>query len=485
MKLCSLLQSIEVHEIQNHIPNIKVSGLHFHSKKIKEGDIFVAISGYETDGHQYIEDAIKAGAVAIIGEKNLNDIAIPYIRVKNSRIALSKLAQCFFGTKAKKHTFIGITGTNGKTTTSYMLRHILEKAGIRCSLIGTVANIINGEHYPPSNTTPDPVTLHELIQKSKDSVIILEVSSHGINQGRVDGLLFDYALFTNLSHDHLDYHGNIYNYFEVKAQLFNQLKHEGEAIISNYCDWSRRLIDRLTTERKNVFSVGHHEFDHVNLANVNVEFSTDFQLKVEEQQYKVTLPLSGLHNAQNASLSFMTARRLGISANHAIHALNTFPGVPGRFETYTHHNGATCVIDYAHTPDALKHSLQTLKKQGAKHIIHIFGFRGNGDPSKREEMVRISSNYSDHFILTLDDLNGTDPKQMIIELEHLQKMYGKEKGAVVQDRTIAIQATLKQAKEGDWILITGKGPESYKQPFHYPTISDKDTILFNTEAYGA
>ncbi|OLO29040.1 UDP-N-acetylmuramoyl-L-alanyl-D-glutamate--2,6-diaminopimelate ligase [Alkalihalophilus pseudofirmus] len=485
MKLSSLLQAIEIDNIPEDIPDINISGLHFHSQKIKKGFVFIAISGYETDGHQFIEDAIKSGAVAIIGEKKWSNPTIPYFRVKNSRNSLSKLAQCFYGTHTTNKTFIGITGTNGKTTTSYMLRHILESAGIRCSLVGTVANIINGEQLPPSNTTPDPLTLHELIHKSEDEIIILEVSSHGLNQGRVDDIPFDYALFTNLSHDHLDYHGSIYNYFEVKAQLFNKLSPQGEAIISNYCDWSRRLLDRLTIEQKNVFSVGYDEIDHMNLANVNVEFSTEFDLKEGNYEYKVTLPLSGLHNAQNASLSFMVARRLGIHATQVIDALNSFPGVPGRFETYNHVNGATCVIDYAHTPDALTHSLQTLVKKGAKRIIHIFGFRGNGDRSKRKEMVEISSKYSDLFILTLDDLNGMDSQQMVDELHHLQKVYGNGKGTVVEDRTIAIQAALEQAEEGDWILVTGKGPEFYKQVFHYPTFSDKETILFHSEAYGA
>ncbi|MFV8830555.1 UDP-N-acetylmuramoyl-L-alanyl-D-glutamate--2,6-diaminopimelate ligase [Alkalihalobacterium sp. APHAB7] len=485
MKLSSLLQLIESDLLTDNIPDISISGIHFHSKKIQQNFVFVAISGYETDGHEYIEDAIKAGAAAIIGEKEKRELSVPYIRVKNSRNLLPILAQRFFDTGTKKHTIIGITGTNGKTTTSYMLRHILESAGIRCSLIGTVNNIINDELLPPSNTTPDPITLHELMYKSEDEVIILEVSSHGIDQGRVNGIPFDYVLFTNLSHDHLDYHGTIYKYFEVKAQLFNQLTHEGEAIVSNYCDWSRRLIDRLANAQKNVFSVGHQESDHMNLNNVNVEFSTEFDLKQAEQQHKVTLPLNGLHNAQNASLSFFTARRLGIPADQAVQALNSFPGVPGRFETYTHPSGATCVVDYAHTPDGLSHCFQTLKKQGAKRIFHIFGFRGNGDPSKRKEMINISSTFSDQYILTLDDLKGMDAKEMVNELHRLQDMYGNKKGTIIEDRTVAIQSIIQQTQEEDWILITGKGPESYKQAFHYPTSTDKDTILYNMETYRA
>ncbi|MDE5413573.1 UDP-N-acetylmuramoyl-L-alanyl-D-glutamate--2,6-diaminopimelate ligase [Alkalihalobacterium chitinilyticum] len=485
MKLNSLLQPIESDLLTDDIPDISISGIHFHSKKIKQNFVFVAISGNEADGHEYIEDAIKAGAVAILGEKDKTELSVPYIRVKNSRNLLPKLAQRFFDTGTKKHTIIGITGTNGKTTTSYMLRHILESAGMRCSLIGTVNNIINGELLPPSNTTPDPITLHELMYKSMDEVFIIEVSSHGIDQGRVNGIPFDYVLFTNLSHDHLDYHGTIYNYFEVKAQLFEQLNHEGEAIVSNYCDWSRRLIDRLTTAQKNVFSVGHEESDHMNLNNVNVEFSTEFNLKQAEQELRVTLPLSGIHNAQNASLSFFTARRLGIPAHQAVQALNDFPGVPGRFETYTHPSGATCVIDYAHTPDGLNHCLQTINKQGAKRVFHIFGFRGNGDPSKRKEMIEISSKFSDHYILTLDDLNGMDAKEMVQELHRLQELYGSEQGTVIEDRTVAIQLILQQAQEGDWVIITGKGPESYKQAFQYPTSTDRDTVLYNMATYGA
>ncbi|WP_078553605.1 UDP-N-acetylmuramoyl-L-alanyl-D-glutamate--2,6-diaminopimelate ligase [Bacillus alkalicellulosilyticus] len=485
MKLRSLLESINIPYEKDTIPEIDIEGLHFHSKKMSKNHVFVAISGYELDGHNFINDAINAGAVAVIGEKPITNLQVPYFQVSNARKILPQLAKTFYGNPNENHTIIGITGTNGKTTSSYMLRHILEHAGIPCSLIGTISHIINGEQYPSGNTTPDSLTLHQLISKSKDSVIIIEVSSHGIDQGRVEGIEFDYALFTNLSHDHLNYHGSLFSYFDTKAKLFDQIKKQGTAYICTSSEWGTRLVDRLIDRNRNVCSVGYQEADHYNLENVSVEFATEFTLNDGKNKHKVTLPMSGVHNAWNASLTFVAAQGLGIEPKNVIEGLSSFPGVPGRFEKYSSDSGITCVVDYAHTPDALTHCLQTVKKISRGRVFHVFGFRGKGDVSKRKEMILLSAQLSDQFVLTLDDLNGVSEGEMLNEYHKMQLKYGGDKGKVFKDRTIAIQFAIEQAQPDDWIVITGKGPESYKHSFFWPTKTDKDTFIYLTEVEDA
>ena len=484
MKLGSLLKSININ-INEEFSELHISGLHFHSKKIKPNQLFVAISGNDVDGHLFINEAIDAGAIAVIGEKNIKEtLAVPYICVKDSRLALTKLAKCFYNSLSKSPIIIGVTGTNGKTTTSFMLRHIFEECGIRCSRIGSISHVINGVEFPSENTTPDPLTLHQLLAESEDPVIILEVSSHGLDQGRVDGIEFDFALFTNLSHDHLDYHQTLSNYFEAKYKLFTQLRSNGEAVISHSSTWGNIIKDRLLSNNITVFSVGDENTggNDVNLRDINVEFSTLFELNEGETNSHVNLPLQGVHNAWNATLSYMAARRVGLDHNKIIQALNSFSGVPGRFEKVIDPNSeAICVVDYAHTPDALIHCFHTLHSLGAKRIFHIFGFRGNGDPSKREEMVQISAKHSKAYILTFDDLNGVPPEKMKNTLEEIQEQFGKPNGTIQTDRTLAIEQILKQATKGDWILITGKGPEQYKQSYFLPTRTDRETIQYIIE----
>jgi UDP-N-acetylmuramoyl-L-alanyl-D-glutamate--2,6-diaminopimelate ligase len=479
MNLRLLMESINLDNGDyNNIPEIEITGLHFHSNKIQSNHLFVAISGYQTNGHHYINDAIQAGASAIIGEEEITGIHVPYIKVGDSRLALAQLSRNFYGNPASKHTLVGITGTNGKTTTSYMLRHILEQAGIRCSVIGTISHIINGKEIESENTTPDALTLQQLIYKSNDPVIILEVSSHGLQQRRVEGVSFDYALFTNLSHDHLNYHRNLNEYFETKASLFTLLKPDGQAIVSSISEWGARLIDLLITQQKKVHAVGYNDTDDMILSNVNLDNPSIFELREGTKMHKVDLHLQGLHNVWNASLAFTTALKMGVNENQIIHSLKSFPGLPGRFEIYQHPTGATFVVDYAHTPDAVYHCLETIKEAGAKRIIHIFGFRGQGDPSKRKEMVTISSQSADMCILTLDDFNGISIDDMILELQQLNELYGKGKGKVIQDRTLAISHAWENAQTDDWVLITGKGPEKYDQSFALPTDSDQNTIEF-------
>ncbi|HZG72704.1 MAG TPA: Mur ligase family protein, partial [Chondromyces sp.] len=236
--------------------HVDIHGITANSSEVRKNDVFVAIPGCQRDGHDFIHDAIKAGAAVVVGEKDIGELGVPYIKVPNSRLALGKMAGKFYEKPSNKHKIIGVTGTNGKTTTSFMLKQILEDAGLSCSLIGTVLNEINGQVMPSTHTTPDALKLHKLIFDSKDDVIIIEVSSHGLSQHRVEGVQFDCCLFTNLDHEHLDYHRDMEDYFSVKASLFDKLNQDGKAVVNGYNSWGEKLIKLLKHKQNSMFILG-------------------------------------------------------------------------------------------------------------------------------------------------------------------------------------------------------------------------------------
>lgn len=457
--------------------NPDLTGIQMDSRKVEQGDLFVAITGFQMDGHQFIDEAIQKGASAVIGENDL-DLSVPYIQVSDSRQALGKAASEFYDHPSRKHTVIGITGTNGKTTVSYILKHILEYAGKSCSLLGTVSYIINNEVYKPSNTTPDALQIQELIAKSNDEFVVLEVSSHALKQYRIEGLELDYGLFTNLSHDHLDYHPTIEDYFKAKTLMFNYMKPEGVAVVSQLSEWGNELAELLSEKEVPVYSIGYKDRHHLKIEDIQLNGQTKFDIKLDGINFSLTFPSPGLHNVYNAAMAFLTAVRIGIEPEVIISALQSFPGVPGRFEMIAHPEGATFIVDYAHTMDAIEYCLHAAKDHGAGRIKHIFGFRGERDKSKREHMIRASAMLSDEFILTFDDLNGVAPEEMVRELDELNEKYGSNKGTIITDRTLAIQYAWDKAKNGDWVLITGKGPEEYQSAYKLPASTDKETLLY-------
>jgi len=447
----------------------------------EEGYLFVAVSGYSFDGHDYIAAAIRLGASAVIGEQDLKNLEIPFIQVKNSRKVLGMVAKKFYDNPSSKKVMIAITGTNGKTTTSFMLKHILERNGISCSVMGTISYIINGKTIESQNTTPGTIILNSLLAESKDEVVIMEVSSHGLAQYRLEGIEFDYCVFTNLYHDHLDFHGTMEEYFQAKSLLFEKLKPNGLSIINVDNEWGRILFENLKQKNLSTYLVGKSNDCDLSIMDYYTITNPFILLKEKEETVKIHLPLPGHHNLYNAAFAYSIARKLLIKREEIISGLNQFPGVPGRFETYRGEEGTTIVIDYAHTADAIFYTLQTAKECGAKRIFHIFGFRGGCDKTKREEMVKVSTEFSHELILTLDDLNTEKYDDMVTELNRLHSEYSTEKGEVIPDRTIAIQTAVQKGIKDDWIIITGKGPERYKQSFDLPTMSDKETILYIQE----
>ncbi|MDQ0217334.1 UDP-N-acetylmuramoyl-L-alanyl-D-glutamate--2,6-diaminopimelate ligase [Peribacillus cavernae] len=477
MEIIPLLHSIKELIVKiPPIPEYNITGIEMNSRHIDKGYIFTAIPGFTYDGHDYIDDAIQRGAAAIVGEKDL-DLSVPYIQVTNSREAVARLAGSFYGHPSKRLKLIGVTGTNGKTTTAYMLKHILNQAGFSCALLGTVSYIINGENVESANTTPDAIQLQKLLAKSKDEYVIMEVSSHALDQRRVEGIEFDFGIFTNLSHDHLDYHHSMENYFSVKASLFLAfLKKGGKAIINHLDEYGARLSKLLQMKQITAFTVGKAAHNDIRIDNVEISEGSCFTLTGGGVQHRVDMTFPGIHNVYNAALAFSTAKLIGIPEEDIIEALESFDGVPGRFEMYSHPAGATFVIDYAHTLDAVEYCLKTAKQLGAKRIAHIYGFRGGRDISKREKIVKKSAEMCNYFILTFDDLDGMKEDVMEKELRQLASQYGGGKGKVIPDRTLAILEAWLDACDGEWVIITGKGPEYYKEIFTMPAHSDKEMI---------
>lgn len=482
MELHQLGNILESESNSTH-PNTTIRGISSNSQEIKEGYLFFAIKGYQQDGHRYIEQAIENGACAVIGEKTITDLSVPYFQVKNSRSALSLISNHFYNFPTHNKILIGVTGTNGKTSTSYLVRQILDDNGYSCAFFGTTKNIINGEVFPTVNTTPNLVEINRLLAGSTDDVVVIEVSSHALTQHRVDGVSFDYALFTNLSHDHLDYHGSMEEYFQAKRKLFEMLKDDGKAVINTDDEWGEKLASQLKDEDIHTIAVGENEHSDVKLASYTSN-PPSLLLKEKDKSITISPSIYGLHNMYNIAMAYGTAKQVGVDTKGAVSSIERFKGVEGRFTRIELNTGASLVVDYAHTPHALISSLNTAREMCEGKIIHLFGFRGDRDPSKRRDMVSISSEMSDHYILTYDDLNSVSPEEMNNTLISFQEQYGNDKGNVISDRTLAIEEAIKIAGKGDCIIITGKGHEKYQQQYHHPVTSDEEAARYLTKTEG-
>ncbi|MFL0504893.1 UDP-N-acetylmuramoyl-L-alanyl-D-glutamate--2,6-diaminopimelate ligase [Ureibacillus sp. 179-F W5.1 NHS] len=477
MKLKHLINALEV-DIKPDIADFPIKGVADNSGDVSKDYLFVAISGFTSNGHDYIDDAVKRGASVIVGEKDFHSLPVPYIKVANSRKALGIIASQFYQDPSKNKIMIGITGTNGKTTTSFMIKHILESNGYTCSLFGTIQNMINGEVLDSRNTTPGSLVLQRLLSESNDEIVIMEVSSHGLSQFRTEGITFDICLFTNLDHEHLDYHESMEDYFQTKLMLFDYLRENGHAIVNTDNDWGKKLVGKLKEKKILVHTLGQSESNQFQILDLNIKSATLVHVAEEKEIIEISSPMIGVHNMYNTIMAYITAKLLGIKKEFIIQAIQQFKGVKGRFEIISLHNRATVIVDYAHTADAIYHCLTTAKKYGAKRIIHIFGFRGDRDESKREGIIKVSTELSDQFILTVDDLNTVPLNEMMDILNQLNNDYGNNKGIVLPDRTEAIKWAIENSEQGDWIIITGKGHEQYKQSFRIPTHSDKETVLY-------
>lgn len=456
--------------------SLKVKGITDNSNEIKPGYVFIAVKGYKKDGHIYIQQAITNGAILIIGENELKDLEVPYLKVKNARKALGQVAKLFYRDPSKDKIMIGITGTNGKTTISFFIKHLLEKQGYSVSSIGTIYNEINGKKIQTINTTPNAKTINQLLVASTDQVVVMEVSSQGLEQDRLEGIQFDYALFNNLQHDHLDYHNTMEEYFECKALLFQKLKPNGTAIINSDDSWGIKLIERLTAEGKKVLTVGEQSSSDSQILSKELN---SVLVMHKNKRYNLRTPLPGMHNLHNLTMSSCAAHELGVPYEKIEPYMSDFTGISGRFELFYLENSVTVVVDYAHTPDALEIAINTAITNGANHVITVFGFAGNRDTSKRKAMLENVTRLSNSSILTVTELFGSSIDKLYEDYVMIQKECQVEDStSIIMDRTIAIQTAIENAQSGDWVLLLGKGHEQYKENYALNTKSDQETVLY-------
>ncbi len=432
-------------------------GITSNSKEVQQGYIFVAIEGTQLDGHQFVEEALQRGASYVLVEKELKNADPRIIKVEDTKKALGELANLFYGEPSKGLKVIGITGTNGKTTSTHIVESILNKAGIKTGLIGTIYYRLGERIYEyEGRTTPDPIKWHSTLKAMKEEgakAVVCEVSSHALEQKRVWGTRFYAVAFTNLSQDHLDYHKTMENYFLAKASLFTHYEYE-HALINADDPWGKRLIGMA----KGVKTYGMEGDLKI------LDFSTDFEgsrLKVEYEgkTYRFFSNLRGSFQAYNLSLGILLCFLWGLK-EETIQAGIRQVQVPGRFETYKG-NGFVVVIDYAHTPDALEKVLRTAKGLSKNRLIAVFGAGGNRDRKKRPLMGKVAQEIADLVVLTSDNPRFEEPEAIIQDI--LEGVQEKSKVLVEPDRRKAIELAISMAQEGDVVVIAGKGHEDYQE----------------------
>jgi len=476
LKLHNLLEQggiTPVNDVSNVLQQIDVQGISDSSLSINEGFIFVAVKGFKTDGHTYIDQAIEQGAAVIIGEDpSVNVSAVPYIEVKNSRKALGQLSSAFYGFPCKDKIVIGITGTNGKTTTSLFLTHLLQKAGYSVSYFGTVFNEVNGRRFASDLTTPNANFIQRTLAESDDTVVVVEASSQGLDQDRMEGMAFDYALFTNLQKDHLDYHHTLDEYFSAKKRLFNLMKPDGKGIINVDDSWGNKLAEILKAEEKNILTLGSKEEDTFQIKNLEEK---DSQFVVGGTKYTCQPPLPGKYNSLNLLMASLVIYDMGLPLEKIQQAILDVDPVPGRFERYKINGQVDIIVDYAHTTEAIHAVLGAINKlYSDRNLVHLFGFRGNRDTTKRRLMVEASTKYSTHTVLTMDDLNTSTYNEM----EEEYKKYESKQVSIEMDRTLALKNVVDRASEPTVVVLTGKGHEDYTTETFLGTGSDKETAVW-------
>ncbi len=464
MKLLSdILYKVKLEEIIGST-HVAISSIVFDSRKVKKDSLFVATKGAADDGHIYIQKAIESGAIAIVCEeipKDKND-QITYVKVTDSTYALGVMACNYYDNPSEKLKLVGITGTNGKTTTVTLLFNLFKSLGYSVGLLSTVQNKINNTVIPSTHTTPDAITLNELLFKMEEQgceFVFMEVSSHAIVQNRIAGINFTGALFSNITHDHLDYHKTFDEYIKAKKQFFNLLPSTAFAL-TNRDDKNGMVM--LQNTKANKYTYG--------LKNI-----ADYKCKIIESHlnglllnidnHEVWVKLIGTFNAYNILSVYTTAVLLKQDITSVLTALSNLNSVEGRFQYVKSPNGVIGIIDYAHTPDALKNVLETVKeiRSGSEQVITLVGCGGDRDSAKRPIMAAIACEYSNKVILTSDNPRTEDPEEILNQMQAGINPVDVKKVLRITDRREAIKIACSFSSKGDIILIAGKGHEKYQE----------------------
>ncbi len=444
--------------------NIEIHNLVFDSRKIEQNDVFFAQKGYSVDGHLYIDKAIELGAIAIICEDLPQEIkaGITYLQVAAVNEALAIMAANFYGNPSTKMMLVGVTGTNGKTTIASLLYQLFKKAGYSVGLLSTVKILVDDQEYKATHTTPDSLTINSYLNKmmiANVAYCFMEVSSHGIHQKRTQGLDFNGGVFTNLTHDHLDYHETFSEYRDVKKSFFDNLSKSAFAL-TNIDDKNGNFMLQNTKARRKTYAL---------------KGVADYKAKILEKQFSGTLlkmnalevwvKLIGQFNASNVAAIYAVAELLGLEKLQILTIISQLENVSGRFETVISEDGVIAIVDYAHTPDALKNVLETINeiRRGKEQLITVVGCGGDRDKAKRPKMAHIASQLSSQVILTSDNPRTENSQKIIEEMEVGITAENDKKTLSIIDRRQAIKAACKFSSSGDILLIAGKGHENYQE----------------------
>lgn len=463
MRLLQILDKIEGLQIKG-MEEREINEIRCDSRLVTPGDMFVAIVGFKTDGHEYIETAIQKGATVVAvqeGHYNISMIpdSVTVITTDDTRKLLALAACNYYNHPSREFRLVGVTGTKGKTTTTYMIKSILEKAGKKVGLIGTIANIVGDKVIESQRTTPESIDLQKLFREMADEkvdVVVMEVSSHSLALDRVLGCTFDMAIFTNLTQDHMDFHENFENYLDAKAKLFTMAK---EGYVN--CDdmYARKLMEKATCP---ITTYGIDNNPYVGARDIIITNSySDFKMPFNRVIQRIKVGIPGRFTVYNALAAICASIRLGCGVEHVLAGLEEVK-VPGRSEIVPSVRSFTIMVDYAHTPDSLENILRASKAYTKGKIICVFGCGGDRDTAKRPMMGEIAGKLAGYTVITSDNPRTEKPEDIIKQIEEgIKKTSGKYK--VIVDRRKAIEHALKQAQRNDLVLIAGKGHETYQE----------------------
>ena len=444
--------------------NVEVKGICFDSRKVQPGFLFIAIKGTLSDGHAFIEKAVSLGAIGIVAENLPDSVSdkVAYATVKDSAKALGIIAANFYGHPSSKLKLVGVTGTNGKTTVATLLFKLFTSLGYRCGMLSTVVNRIVDKDIPATHTTPDPIQINELLVKmleAKCTLCFIEVSSHAVAQGRIEGLQFEGGLFTNITHDHLDYHRTFESYIRAKKGFFDGLTSTAFALI-NVDDKRGMVMLQNTKAKKQTYGLKKMADFKAKIITNSIE-----GLEMEIGGRNVWFKLIGDFNAYNLLSVYGAACLLGEDPELVLLKLSALTGAPGRFELIMPGSKFTAIVDYAHTPDALKNVLETIEhfRSGQEQVISVVGCGGDRDRTKRPLMAAVACKYSNKIIFTSDNPRSEDPMEIIREMQTGVGPTDAKKTLVMVDREEAIKTACMLAREKDIILIAGKGHENYQE----------------------
>jgi UDP-N-acetylmuramoyl-L-alanyl-D-glutamate--2,6-diaminopimelate ligase len=467
MQLKTLLAAIPVRQIVGTLDR-PVESIAYDSRRVQRNGLFVAIRGEKVDGHEFIGQAVEKGASVIVADREEKHLRATCVVVEDTRTSLADLSAIFYGRPAQRLKLAAVTGTNGKTTTSFLIKHICEKAGLRCGLIGTVRYEIGERVLPAIRTTPESLDLQELLAQVVNAgcrAAAMEVSSHALAQNRTRGLEWNVAVFTNLTQDHLDFHGTMESYFESKAKLFTQLgqqenKRKPAAVVNIDDRYGQQLLDKIDKSVA-IVTYGMSARADFRASNYRVEFSgTSYQLDAGGKSYLVRVPLIGRFNVANSVAALAAANGLGVDLRAAVLSLGKSPQIPGRLEMVPAKRQFQVFVDYAHTPDALANVLKTLRELQPQRLIVVFGCGGDRDRQKRPLMGEMVDRHADYAIITSDNPRKEDPSAIIAATEKGFRSTHFEK---IVDRMEAINRAIRLAQPRDIVLIAGKGHENYQE----------------------